>query len=376
MPRPVVFPPTITHHKHSGQARVRVGGRDVYLGPWESEESRTRYTALLAEMTAAPEKPDKNIHENIRAPLLVCEILARWVIHARSYYSERGREREQFRLALRPLERKFGMTPAREFDADRLEELQTAMLDGSWMDEADRKHPRAPKTGGWSRAVVNARIKRVRTVWRWAERKKLVAPGSWAALVAVPPVLANRPGARDSQRAKTTDMGEVKAVCRHLAPVVRALLLVQFWTGMRSGEVREMRASDVQEGTYKPRRHKTDYRGHPRSVELGTRAMAVLRPWLAAALEAGPDAAVFPSPKTGDCWTRDGYAHAIRRAALAAGLPHFHAYLCRGATRMRVSKALGDEAARSVLGHRHLSTTLGYGTRDEELAKEAARRLG
>jgi integrase len=79
----------------------------------------------------------------------------------------------------------------------------------------------------------------------------------------------------------------------------------------------------------------------------------------------------------GECYTRDGYADAIRKAADAAGLKHFTAYLCRHACRMRISRGPGgDEAARAVLGQRHLDVTLRYGAIDLELAREAARKLG
>lgn len=378
MPRPVKFPPTIHHHRSSGQARVRVNNRDVYLGPFGSEEAKQRYAALLLELSAPTEKPDKNIRENIHAPLLVCDVLARWTIHARQHYSERGREREQYRLALRPLERLYGMTPAASFDADALRQLQQALLDGSWMGAADRAAPNAPKAGGYCRRTVNARIKRVRTVWRWAEEKKLVPPGAWEALRAVRPVLSNRPGARDRTRARTTTLAEVKAVSRRLTTVLRSMLLVQFWTGMRSGEIRAMSAGDVDEATrcYRPRQHKTDYLGHARLVMLGPRAWAALAPWHATAKALGPDAPVFPSSRGGGHYTRTGYASSVRAAAHAAGVPHFFAYLTRSATRMRVSRAESDEAARAVLGHRSFDVTEKYGSLDESLAREAARKLG
>jgi integrase len=381
MPRPVVFPPKLSEHKPSGQARVRWQGKDFYLGPWNSEESRQRYAALLLELTAASAHlapSERSISAHLAPGLLVCDLIARWLRHARGYYSERGREAEQYALACRPLDRLFGATPAASFDADCLRRLQQALLDGTWMDARDRAAPNAPKQRGYCRRVVNARVKRVRTIWRWGEEAKLVPPGAWEALRAVKPVLSNRPGARDRPRARTTTLAEVKRVARGLTAVLRAMLLVQWWTGMRSGEVRAMCAGDVDAETrsYVPRQHKTDYLGHSRRVELGPRAWAVLRPWLALAAARGPDAPVFPSTRGGGHYTRTGYAHSVRVAALAAGLPHFRAYLCRGATRMRVSKSAGDEAARSVLGQKSLDVALSYGTLDESLAREAAARLG
>jgi integrase len=382
MARPVLFPPRISVHKASGQARCRVSGKDIYLGKAGSEEAKARYAALLTELSGAPSKVAAEIPKNIPPPLLVCDVLARWCLHARTYYSERGRERQQYAQALRPLERLFGLVPAREFDAVKLRQLQQAMIDGSWMSPEDRAHPMVPQTGGWARRVVNSRVSRVRTVWRWAEGQGLVPPGTWQALRAVEPVRRNRPGARDPVRARTTTLAEVKAVCRHLLPVLRACLLVQFWTGMRSAEVRTMRAGDVDTSgpvwKYTPRAHKTDYLGHSRAVFLGPRAQAAMLALLRLALSRGPDAAVFPSTGRGKgrCYSLSGYCHATRAAGLAAGLPQFRPYLCRAAARMRVSREGNDEQARSVLGHKHLDTTMGYGGIDEDLAREAMRRLG
>jgi integrase len=391
MGRKSVWPPRITLHAASGQARVRWQNRDYYLGQWDSEEARGRYAALLLELTAASahlaptERPFSAHLAPAPAPvqaLLVCDVLARWCLHARTYYSERGRERQQYAQALRPMERLFGLVPAREFDAVRLRQLQQAMIDGSWMTAEDRAHPMVPATGGWARRVVNSRVSRVRTVWRWAEGQGLVPGGTWQALRAVEPVRRNRPGARDPVRARTTTLGEVKAVCRHLTATLRACLLVQFWTGMRSAEVRTMRAGDVDTSgavwRYVPRAHKTDYLGHSRAVFIGPRAQSVLRPLLALALLQGPDGAVFPSTGRGKgrCYTLSGYSHAMRAAGLAAGLPHWRPYLTRGAARMRASRLMGDEAARSLLGHKHLDTSLSYGCIDEQLARDAAARLG
>jgi hypothetical protein len=41
--------PKLQHHKATGQARVKIGGRDYYCGRWGSKESIGRYHRLLAE---------------------------------------------------------------------------------------------------------------------------------------------------------------------------------------------------------------------------------------------------------------------------------------------------------------------------------------
>lgn len=373
MPRPRKFPPTIHHHA-SGQGMIRWKGRDYYLGKYGSPEAAAEYARLIGQI--AGQVDISGLPENRKTAamigLTVAEVVARFQTHAKTYYSARGREGEQYGCALKPLLRLFADLPASAFGPDELRRLQQVMIDGSWMTDIERAHPTRRGKTGWSRGVVNARIKRIRTAWRWAEEAKLVPAGIWQALRAVSPVRRNRPGARDVKRARTTTLAEVKAVCRGLPPQLRAALLVQWWSGMRSCELRLMRAGEVTDSpdglTYTPSEHKTDYLGHDRVILFGPKACAVLRPWLAMARRRGDRAPVFPSPGgrargvgRGLPYTRSGFCRAIRTAADAAGLPHFHGYLNRHATKMRVCRLAGDEAARSVLGHQSLDTTMEIG---------------
>jgi hypothetical protein len=39
--------PSYLHHKPSGQARVRIDGKDHYLGPYGSPESKAKYDLLV-----------------------------------------------------------------------------------------------------------------------------------------------------------------------------------------------------------------------------------------------------------------------------------------------------------------------------------------
>ena len=41
--------PAYVHHKPTGQARVRIKGKDFYLGKYGSPESHERYDELIAE---------------------------------------------------------------------------------------------------------------------------------------------------------------------------------------------------------------------------------------------------------------------------------------------------------------------------------------
>ena len=49
MPRKPGKVPSYCRHKHSGQAVVRINGRDHYLGEYGSSDSHERYQRLIAE---------------------------------------------------------------------------------------------------------------------------------------------------------------------------------------------------------------------------------------------------------------------------------------------------------------------------------------
>ncbi|MDB4680157.1 MAG: hypothetical protein P8M30_00510 [Planctomycetaceae bacterium] len=51
--------PKYSLHKASGQARVCIDGRDQYLGPYESPESRTRYRELIDKWQLRQSSPSQ-----------------------------------------------------------------------------------------------------------------------------------------------------------------------------------------------------------------------------------------------------------------------------------------------------------------------------
>lgn len=69
--------PTYTLHKPTGQARVRIDGRDHYLGEYGSDQSRERYDDLVSEWLT---------RQDVRRLTLTIDDLAiLYLEHARSY---------------------------------------------------------------------------------------------------------------------------------------------------------------------------------------------------------------------------------------------------------------------------------------------------
>src|SRR5437870_1596981 len=110
-PNPI---PTYRLHKRSGQAVVTLrdptgNRRDVYLGPYDSPESKTEYNRVLAEHQA-------NVAAVLRcgsSDLTVNEVLLAFWRHAENYYTTS--ERDEYKYALRFVRQLYGHIPAKAF---------------------------------------------------------------------------------------------------------------------------------------------------------------------------------------------------------------------------------------------------------------------
>ena len=114
MPRKSV--PSYRLHKPSGQARTIVRGKHIYLGKYNSPESRRKYARLLAEMSQ-PTTQDIAAGPNPRSLLLVSEILAKYLDFAEVYYADGGKPGKEFRAmidAVSPVNELYGDSPADE----------------------------------------------------------------------------------------------------------------------------------------------------------------------------------------------------------------------------------------------------------------------
>lgn len=375
MPRKPVWPPVIFRHK-SGQARVRIRGTDHYLGEYGSARAAAAYADLLAKITS----PDQSKVAPSGGGITVAGVVAFFLAHAEKNYSARGREAENHRLAVRPLTALFGLLPAGDFGPKHLKTVQQAMASGSWMDAAERK--KAPVVG-WCRNVVNRRVVRLRTLWKWAESEELVPRGSAASLATVRAVPKNAPGVRNTPRRAPTSWEDLQAVCLHCPAPVRVMLQLQWWTGMRSQDVRLFRGSRLDTSgdvwLYRPEIDKGDWRDDaedaPRVVQLGPECQGLLISWCEQLHSVA--GYLFPPSRVRvqATYTAFSYSQAVRRASAAAGVKVLP-YGGRHAAKMRVTREMGADAARAYLGQRSIQSTAHYGDIDRRHAEDVAREMG
>lgn len=383
MARQKKFPRYPTKKHSSGQARINLEGKDVYLGAFGSEESWQKYQALRSAWRAGV--PGERLETACELPT-VGAVVARWLEYMQGAYDPSGNEPENFRLSLRPLVRLYETTLARDFDALALVRVREAMATGSWMtqEEKDRYNRLGIKTS-WSRTVINRRITRIKTVWRWAAFNKLVPAENYQHLRTLPALSHRDRSVRHLPRRTSSSEEETMKVVEALrtsrkGSLVAAMLHLQWLTGMRSAEVRLMKAGEVERGGnvwhYRPARHKNAWReGHPeRVVSLGPVAQGVLASWLEGK---GPEAFVFTRRNRRTPLSKGAYASAVQRAARKAGVVGFHAYRCRHSMKERITREFGLDVARAALGQTSLSTTDHYGGhQDVAAADRAAARLG
>jgi integrase len=147
--------------------------------------------------------------------------------------------------------------------------------------------------------VVNKQLGRVRRLFKWATGEELVPPSVYHGLQAVDGLKLNRSDAPEPDPVEPVPETAYYATLPHLSPMVRAMVELQYLTGMRVSEVRRMRTGEIDRSAavwrYVPRTHKTTYCGKVRVVPIGPKPRAVLKPWLKLA----PDAPLF-SPEVGE----------------------------------------------------------------------------
>jgi integrase len=263
--------PSYRHHKPSGQAVVTLNGRDLYLGKHGSSESRAEYQRLVGEWLTRGGLPPVAM-----ADLTIAELMVPYLKHAESYYVKDGRQTSEvtlIRLALRELNSRYGSTEAHKFGPIALRAVRQAYVDA-----------------GLSRRECNRRTQLVVRFFKWCVAEESVPPSLLEGLKAVPGLRRGKCEVRETAAIRPVALDAVDATLPHLPGQVQAMVQLQRLSGMRPGEVVQMRTMDLDRSgdvwTYTPSSHKTEHHGRERVVYVGPLAQEILLPWLRADQEA------------------------------------------------------------------------------------------
>lgn len=266
--------PSYCHHKATGQAVVRIDGKDYYLGKHGSTESRAEYDRLIAEWLGNGRR---------LAPLTTGDgltvaelVLAYWRWAEQYHRDENGKPRgelENVRTALIPLRKLYSQTQAAAFGPLALRAIQGELV-----------------KSGLSRGVVNGRINRIRHVFKWAVSYQMIASSVFESLRTVPGLKRGRSEAKETDPVQPVAVAVVDATLPFMPAPVRAMVELQLLAGCRPGEIMAMRAIDLNttKGVweYHPAHHKNKHRGQSRVIFLGPQAQAIIKPFPTTNVEA------------------------------------------------------------------------------------------
>ncbi|TWT35162.1 site-specific tyrosine recombinase XerC [Posidoniimonas corsicana] len=382
--------PSYRRQKSRNLAVVRIDGRDVYLGPYDSPESHAKYDRLIADWLRR-----QQVTLNDVVNLTAAELMAAYLTHAREYYVKNGELTREFGCiteALREVRPLHGETLVADFGPKALKAVRERMIEV-----------------GWSRRYINKQVGRVLRMFKWGVAEELVPPAVHLALATVPGLRKGRTAAPDLAPVQPVADELIEKTLKHLPPMIADMVRLQRLSGARPGEIVGLRPIDIDQSTavwaYRPDSHKTEHHERSRVVFFGPKSQQVLKPYLDRPLSAccfSPAeseaqrrlerhlARVTPikqgnkpgsRPRSSkrvpkDAYTTDSYRRAIHRACEKHGLLKWSPNRIRHTAATEIRKRYGLEAAQTVLGHSTADVTQIYAERDMALASSIAAELG
>jgi integrase len=363
-------------HKPSGLAVVTLVGKDHYLGPHDSPSSKDLYDAAIAEWLAGG-RPSASA----TGPT-VAELVARYLAFAGEWYQKGGKvtsQLERIRKALARVTAIAGTLAAGKFGPKLLKKVREGMIEA-----------------GWSRGYINQSVGCIKRAWKWGASEELVPGSAYEALRSVEGLRAGRSRAKETHRVEPVPEPDIDPVLARCLPVVADMARLQLLTGMRPGELVQIRPMDMDRTgavwIYRPQTHKTEHHGAARPIFIGPQAQAILSRYLRGratdhcfspreALERRRaelgQAATFSEtrgPRTH--YTTQSYGRAIRVACDLAGVKRWHPHQLRHNAATRIRAEFGPDVARAILGQRTLQAAAIYAELDMDAAAKAAAKLG
>ena len=370
---PSKTPPKYRKHRRSGQAIVTLDGKDFYLGPHGTKTSKAEYDRLVGEwLTNGRRLPVQG-----PAALSVSELIEAYWRFAKSYYVKNGKptdEQASIKIALKHTRRLYGKQSVEDFGPLALEAIRNVMVER-----------------GNSRGYINKNVNRIRRMFNWGVGKQLVPADIHQALLAIEGLKRGRCTARETAPVLPVDDAVVEATLAHCSQVAADMIRFQRLTGCRPGEVRTMRAGEVDRNhevwRFMPASHKMEHKGRSRVILIGPKAQAILLPYLLRGL----DLHCFQRAR-GGMFERWHYNGAINSACDKAfpppkgmGIDELKAWRkshrwapnrLRHSAATEVRRQHGLEAAQTVLGHKSADVTQLYAERDLEKAAKIMARVG
>jgi integrase len=221
-------------------------------------------------------------------------------------------------------------------------------------------------------------------MFRWAVSQGIVPGSVHYELTCVDNLKRGRYGLSDPPRRKPVAWEDVAPVLTYLRPDVRAMVLVQWYTGCRAASVCCAMADQIE--TCMPL-----WRWHPVHktsgleicgtevdlvIPVGPRCQEVLLPYMSRRGYLFSPRGSVSHGRYRERYDANSYQQSLSRAQSKAGVAHWTTHQLRHSKGQSVRLRYGIEAQQAVLGHRTLKAAEVYSSRQECLAEMVAREEG
>ena len=245
------------------------------------------------------------------------------------------------------LDERFPCADTSTFDSDALEEMQRFLI-----------------AKGYDRKYINKLVNFLKSIIKWAMRKKLISVMLAYELLNVPP-LEYHESIKENPEREDAKQSDIEAILPYLHPQIADMVSLQTLTGMRPSELCNLKTGEIKQEydgenwLYLPHHHKTKGKGKKRAILLGTDEQAILGKYLTGK-EA--DQPVFCNilKRKWKSITPETYGRRIKAAIDSYRLGKFVPYQLRHTNATWISDVLSDDHARAQLGHSSINTTKIY----------------
>jgi integrase len=309
--------PSMRRHP-SGQARVRVGNKEYWLGPHGTPEAQARFDEIIAKLISdrngwnglpsretEPDSQlpvaDKTAHDIAAQPaspavapapaeeepppgdaMTVAGVCSRFLIYAEAEYRDAtGKPTStigNYLMAVRAL-RPYDDLSANAFGPRMFQDMMRRLVNERRPPRREDEPPRR-----WPRQTINRIAKSVRFIFTWAAGNELIPASIPSKLDAVRLLVRNRTAAPERKKVPCVPDERINQTLPHLPKMVADMVLLQRYTGCRPGEVCSLICGEVDRSrktwVWQPDRHKNDWRDQERVIAIGPRGRRILEPYL------------------------------------------------------------------------------------------------
>ncbi len=343
--------PKYRHQKSRNLAVVRIAGKDIYLGKYNSPESHEKYQLAIAELVS---RLAITKTKGLTLPALAA------VYQQFSQIRFSGAKLRSYHRTIQRFATLFPELDSQDVACSHVEAYQISLVQRNL----------AVNT-------INDYLARLKTIFRWAARNKYMPAQNLLFFDMLDRVDNTWPGVRQTDKVKPVTTEQINEILRVVPDTVKALIRFQFYSACRPSEARLLRLCDIEMSGavwfYCPPKHKTSHQGKQRRIPLGPLAQHVIE----SQPIVDPTSYLFHSGDPSRPYKKDSYSRAIRRACERAGIdPHWTPNQIRHTAATRIRAEYGIEVAQVVLGHSHVRTTEIYAEKNLALASKAVLQMG